>query len=104
VTRSLSAFRTLLHANRDRNGWEVVTVGESEANVFRSADRARYAKCVPPEGATSLEADRDRVDWLSKQGMPCARVLDWRAGADGAALVTTALSIGSGYGVWKYRY
>lgn len=88
---SLSAFRTLLHAGRDGGGWEPVTDGESEASVFRSADGSRYAKCVPAGHVASLEAERDRVDWLSTQGVPVPRVLDWRVSAAGAGLVTSAV-------------
>ncbi|MEV5597410.1 APH(3'') family aminoglycoside O-phosphotransferase [Streptomyces sp. NPDC052496] len=82
-------FRTLLPADGD--GWEPVTDGESEASVFRSADGKRYAKCVPAGRTASLEAERDRVDWLGRQEVPCPRVLDWRVTADGAAMVTTAV-------------
>ncbi|WP_435852216.1 APH(3'') family aminoglycoside O-phosphotransferase [Streptomyces platensis] len=89
---SFSAFRTLLHANRDSGRWEPVTDGESEASVFRTEDGSRYAKCVPAEGVTSLEAERDRVDWLSRQGVPGPRVLDWRVGTAGAALLTSAVA------------
>ncbi|GFE13821.1 putative streptomycin phosphotransferase [Streptomyces glebosus] len=92
VIDSFSAFRKLLHANRDSSGWEPVTDGESEASVFRSEDGSRYAKCVPAEGVASLEAERDRVDWLSTQGVPGPRVLDWRVSADGAGLVTSTVA------------
>ncbi|WP_064742851.1 APH(3'') family aminoglycoside O-phosphotransferase [Pseudonocardia spinosispora] len=71
--------------------WEPVTSGESGAAVLRSRDGARYAKCVSAGDVASLEAERDRVGWLSEQGIPGARVLDWRLGADGAVLVTSAV-------------
>ncbi|WNI33194.1 APH(3'') family aminoglycoside O-phosphotransferase [Streptomyces sp. ITFR-6] len=76
----------------DDGGWSPVTAGESGATVFRSADATRYAKCVPAADAADLEAERDRVAWLSGQGVPGPRVLDWRSGADGACLVTRAVS------------
>lgn len=86
---STDAFRTLL---RDGGGWEPVAEGESAAGVFRSADGSRYAKCVPADHVASLEAERDRADWLRTQGVPGPRVLDWRVDAAGAALVTSAVA------------
>jgi hypothetical protein len=85
------ALRTLLPAGRDGGGWEPVTAGESGAAVFRSDDGARYAKCVPADQAASLEAERDRVEWLHARGVPGARVLDWRVTAAGGCLVTGAV-------------
>ncbi|MGK5497495.1 APH(3'') family aminoglycoside O-phosphotransferase [Streptomyces sp. URMC 125] len=72
--------------------WLPVTAGESGAAVFRSADATRYAKCVPAADAAALEAERDRAVWLSGQGVPGPRVLDWRSGDAGACLVTGAVS------------
>ncbi|MEV0574128.1 APH(3'') family aminoglycoside O-phosphotransferase [Streptomyces sp. NPDC050392] len=72
-------------------GWVPVTGGESGAAVFRSADATRYAKCVPGADAAALRAERDRIAWLSGQGVPGPRALDWRSGADGACLVTSAV-------------
>ncbi|WP_047466020.1 APH(3'') family aminoglycoside O-phosphotransferase [Streptomyces sp. M10] len=72
-------------------GWSPVTAGESGADVFRSADGARYAKCVGPEGAAELAEERDRAAWLRGQGVPGPRVLDWRAWEAGACLVTGAV-------------
>ncbi|KDQ66897.1 APH(3'') family aminoglycoside O-phosphotransferase [Streptomyces halstedii] len=74
------------------SGWSPVTAGESGATVFRSADATRYAKCVPAADAADLEAERDRTAWLSGQGVPGPRVLDWRSGDIGACLVTSAVS------------
>lgn len=71
--------------------WLPVTTGESEAAVFRSADAARYAKCVPATDAACLEDERDRVAWLRDQGVPGPRVLDWHSGDVGACLVTSAV-------------
>lgn len=90
VISSVSAFRALLHGIGS-GGWEPVTAGESGASVFRSGDGSRYAKCVSAESVTMLEAERDRVDWFSGQAVPGSRVLDWRVGAQGAALVTSAV-------------
>ncbi|MFI9838872.1 APH(3'') family aminoglycoside O-phosphotransferase [Nonomuraea sp. NPDC051941] len=89
---STSAFRALLCDGRDGDGWIPVTGGESGADVFRSEDGTRYAKCVPAGSVTSLEEERDRVEWLGTQGVPGPRVLDWRATADGACLVTSAVA------------
>ncbi|WP_030672632.1 APH(3'') family aminoglycoside O-phosphotransferase [Streptomyces rimosus] len=87
----MSAFRTLLRADGEGAGWEPVADGESGAAVFRSADGSRYAKCVPADQAAALEAERDRVSWLGTQDVPGPRVLDWRVGAAGAGLVTSAV-------------
>ncbi|UGQ12372.1 APH(3'') family aminoglycoside O-phosphotransferase [Yinghuangia sp. ASG 101] len=72
--------------------WLPVSAGESGAAVFRSADATRYAKCVPAADAADLEAERDRVAWLSGQGVPGPRVLDWHSGDAGACLTTSAVS------------
>ncbi|MFC8826740.1 APH(3'') family aminoglycoside O-phosphotransferase [Streptomyces sp. NPDC057137] len=85
-------FRTLLRAGHDGGVWEPVTDGESEASVFRSEDGSRYAKCVPADSATSLEEERDRVDWLGGQGVPGPRVLDWRVTPDAVCLLTSAVA------------
>lgn len=76
----------------DDSGWVPVTAGESGATVFRSADATRYAKCVPAADAADLKAERDRVAWLSGQGVPGPRVLDWQSGDADACLVTGAVS------------
>ncbi|MFJ1930672.1 MULTISPECIES: APH(3'') family aminoglycoside O-phosphotransferase [unclassified Streptomyces] len=76
----------------DDGGWLPVGAGESGATVFRSADATRYAKCVPAADAADLKAECDRVAWLSGQGVPGPRVLDWRSGDDGACLVTRAVA------------
>ena len=71
--------------------WLPVTAGESEASVFRHAGDPRYAKCVPATGAAGLMAERDRIAWLSGQGVPGPRVLDWYSADAGACLVTSAV-------------
>ncbi|WP_445399508.1 APH(3'') family aminoglycoside O-phosphotransferase [Streptomyces sp. LE64] len=76
----------------DDGGWSPVAAGESGAVVFRSADATRYAKCVPAAGEADLKAERDRVTWLSDQGVPGSRVLDWQSGDAGVCLVTSAVS------------
>ncbi|MBD3575815.1 MULTISPECIES: APH(3'') family aminoglycoside O-phosphotransferase [Streptomyces] len=75
----------------DDGGWLPVTAGESGATVFRSADAARYAKCVPAADAAGLEAERDRVAWLGGRDVPGPRVLDWQSDDAGACLVTSAV-------------
>lgn len=76
----------------DDGDWSPVTVGESGAAVFRSADASRYAKCVPAAHVADLEAERDRVAWLNGQGLPGPGVLDWQSGDSGACLITSAVS------------
>ncbi|MFF8785156.1 APH(3'') family aminoglycoside O-phosphotransferase [Streptomyces sp. NPDC015125] len=82
----------LLGAGGGEGDWLPVTAGESGAVVFRSADAARYAKCVPAADAVDLESERNRVAWLGDQGVPGPRVLDWHSGNAGACLVTSAVS------------
>ncbi|MEV7232395.1 APH(3'') family aminoglycoside O-phosphotransferase [Polymorphospora sp. NPDC051019] len=72
-------------------GWHPVTGGESGAAVFRSADGSRYAKCVPAGQRATLEAERDRVEWLNGSGIPGPEVLDWLADDAGACLVTSTV-------------
>ncbi|MEU0575392.1 APH(3'') family aminoglycoside O-phosphotransferase [Dermacoccus nishinomiyaensis] len=78
-------------AGGDEGDWLPVTAGESQAAVFRSADGTRYAKCVVAADTAGLEAERDRVIWLSDQGVPGQRVLGWRSGDAGSCLVTSAV-------------
>lgn len=87
-------FRALLDGGHGGGGgaWEPVTDGESGASVFRSEDGSRYAKCVPASAATLLAEERDRVLWLSEQGVPGPRVLDWRATPDAACLMTSTVA------------
>lgn len=80
-----------LGAGGDDGAWARVTAGESGAAVFRGADGARYAKCVPAAGAAELRGERDRIAWLGEQGVPGPRVLDWHSGPAGACLVTGAV-------------
>ncbi len=71
--------------------WEPVRGGESGAEVFRSADGSRYAKCVGPGLVAALALERDKITWLDGRDIPGPRVLDWRAGDEGACLVTGAV-------------
>ncbi|MBM9623547.1 APH(3'') family aminoglycoside O-phosphotransferase [Streptomyces zhihengii] len=71
--------------------WLPVGGGESGAAVFRGADATRYAKCVPAADTEALRAERDRITWLSGQGVPGPRVLDWYSGDAGACLVSSAV-------------
>ncbi|MGL5445484.1 MAG: APH(3'') family aminoglycoside O-phosphotransferase [[Mycobacterium] stephanolepidis] len=71
----------------DLSAWEPVTAGESGAVVYRSADRTRYAKT----GGADLEAERDRIEWLSAQGVPSPDVLEWASGPSGPVLITSAV-------------
>jgi streptomycin 3"-kinase len=69
--------------------WEPVTIGESDAPVYRRGDV--FAKCCAPSGIAALRDERDRVEWLAGTGLPGATVSDWLESADGACLVTTAV-------------
>ncbi|MBF6465176.1 APH(3'') family aminoglycoside O-phosphotransferase [Nocardia beijingensis] len=89
MSESLVRFRAALPSDRR---WEPVGNGESGAEVFRSADGSRYAKCVDPGRAADLALERDKVVWLDSHEIPGPRVLDWRTDADGGAcLVTSAV-------------
>ncbi|MFJ1828647.1 APH(3'') family aminoglycoside O-phosphotransferase [Streptomyces sp. NPDC088178] len=89
---SRSVSPVLLGAGGGDGDWLPVTAGESEAAVFRSADGTRYAKCAAAAGAADLRAERDRMAWLTGQGVPGPQVLDWHSGDAGACLVSGAVS------------
>lgn len=72
----------------DLSAWEPVTTGESGAFVYRSPDGSRYAKT----GTLDLDAERDRIEWLSAQHIPGPMVLEWSTGPDGPMLVTSAVA------------
>lgn len=71
------------------DGWEAVTVGESDTSVYRQGDV--FAKCCALPGVPDLRDERDRVDWLSETGVPGATVVDWLESSTGACLMTTAV-------------
>lgn len=71
--------------------WVPVTNGESGAIVRRSPDGTRFAKIVDAPGIPMLAAERDRVIWLERQGIPGPTLLDWQEQADGACLKTSAV-------------
>jgi streptomycin 3"-kinase len=72
------------------DGWEPVTIGESDTEVYRRGNV--FAKCCGVGGVAELRDERDRVEWLAGTGLPGASVVDWAESADGACLVTTAVS------------
>lgn len=76
----------------DDSVWKPVTVGESGAIVLRDVSRERFAKAVSVADSSTLEAERDRIDWLSGTAIPGPRVLDWRTTEHGACLVTSAVA------------
>lgn len=71
------------------DGWEPVTVGESDTSVYRRGDV--FAKCCATPGVTELRDERDRAEWLAGTNLPAATVADWLESAEGACLVTTAV-------------
>ncbi len=71
--------------------WDPVAGGESGASVFCDVVRERYAKVVDSQRAPDLSAERDRIAWLGRTGIPGAEVLDWRESDAGACLVTRAV-------------
>nr|WP_145813422.1 APH(3') family aminoglycoside O-phosphotransferase [Kribbella amoyensis] len=71
--------------------WEPVEIGESDADVYRRADGAEYAKCADLAGVGELRDERDRIVWLAGTGLPGATVADWIETDAGACLVTTAV-------------
>ncbi|MGW4715812.1 APH(3'') family aminoglycoside O-phosphotransferase [Nocardia sp. NPDC004260] len=88
MSESLVRFRAALPSDCR---WAPVGSGESGAEVFRSADGSRYAKCVDPGGVADLALERDKIVWLDGHGIPGPLALDWRACDDGACLVTSAV-------------
>jgi streptomycin 3"-kinase len=76
----------------DADEWVPVAGGESGASVFVDHGGHRYAKIVPSERTVELAAERDRSLWLSRTGIPCAPVLDWRESGAGVCLVTGAVA------------
>jgi streptomycin 3"-kinase len=75
----------------DGTDWVPTTGGESGAAVVYDAVGQRYAKVVGREQGEELAAERDRIDWLNRTGVPSTRVLDWSATDRGACLVTQAV-------------
>lgn len=59
--------------------------------MLRDAAGGRYVKAVPPARVDELAAERDRIAWLARAGVPGPTVLEWRHTAQGAALVTSAV-------------
>ncbi|MEU6830445.1 APH(3'') family aminoglycoside O-phosphotransferase [Nocardia beijingensis] len=88
MSESLLRFRAALPSDCR---WEPVGGGESGAEVFRSGDGSRYAKCVDAERIADLALERDKVAWLDGHDIPGPVVLDWRADDNGACLVTSAV-------------
>lgn len=71
--------------------WLAVSHGESGDSVYRRSDGGAFAKLSQGRGASALEAERRRVEWLSRFKLGSPEVLDWRAGEEGACLVTSAI-------------
>jgi streptomycin 3"-kinase len=72
--------------------WIPVSMGESDAQVFRRVDGALVAKRVAPSGVDDLHEERRRIEWLAGTGIPGPSVVDWSTTADGGAeLVMTAV-------------
>lgn len=76
----------------DSSAWTPATAGESGAIVLRHASEERFAKVASVADASTLEAERDRIEWLSGTGIPGPRVLDWRTTEHGACLITSAVA------------
>lgn len=72
--------------------WIPVTLGNTAAEVRRSADGSAYAKSARGERALAeLRAERDRTAWLAGTGVRAPRVLDWEEYDDRATLVTSTV-------------
>ncbi len=63
----------------------------SGAWVYRSADGAVHAKCVPAADKQELQLERDRIDWLATTAIPGPRLVDWVESDEGAVLVMTTV-------------
>lgn len=76
----------------EASAWSPVTDGKSGASTLRHSSGGRFAKIVSAAAVSTLEAERDRIEWLSGTGIPGPRVLDWRATEHRAALITSAVA------------
>jgi streptomycin 3"-kinase len=72
--------------------WIRASEGESGDAVFRRSDGAAFAKISLGKGATQLDEERLRTEWLAPFGLGSAEVLDWHVSSDGACLVTRAVA------------
>jgi streptomycin 3"-kinase len=72
--------------------WTPVAHGESDATVLRHASGERFAKVVSATAASTLEAERDRIEWLQGAGIAGPTVLDWRASEHGVSLITSTVA------------
>lgn len=70
----------------DGGVWTPVTDSESGAIVLRHVSKDRFAKVVSLGDARTLEAERDRIEWLSGTGIPRPAVLDCCSTEHGACL------------------
>jgi streptomycin 3"-kinase len=71
--------------------WIPVCRGESGDKVYRRSDGAAYVKISEGNGASLLEGECRRTEWLTSFGLGTPTVLDWIVSDDGAGLVTTAV-------------
>ncbi|OCC06051.1 APH(3'') family aminoglycoside O-phosphotransferase [Labrys sp. WJW] len=89
---SAANIQSLLPALPSAKEWLVVGHGESGDSVYRRSDGLAFAKLSRGRGAMALEGECRRVEWLSRFKLGSPEVLDWRAGEEGACLVTSAIA------------
>lgn len=88
---STTTIRNLLPALPSGREWLAVSHGESGDSVYRRSDGAAFAKVSQGRGAIALEGECRRVEWLSRFDLGSPEMLDWRAGEEGACLITSAV-------------
>ncbi len=75
----------------DVSEWVPIARGESDTLVLRHSSGLRFAKVSSAHDGGALEAERDRIEWLHRAGIPGPRVLEWKASESGAVLITSAV-------------
>jgi streptomycin 3"-kinase len=91
VGRSFFSGESLLPSPPAGREWIPVSHGESGDRVYRRSDGAAFAKVSGRGGATLLDGERRRSEWLAGFGLGSADVLDWISSGDGACLVISAV-------------
>lgn len=73
--------------------WEPITIGESQASVWRipMGESALFLKAEPTQGPTELADELLRLDYLAEMGFPAPRVVDHVMADDFNWLLMTAV-------------
>jgi aminoglycoside phosphotransferase len=71
--------------------WDKVSTGMSGADVRRSPDGGAYAKSGAGILRADLVAERERLEWLARTGLPSPEILDWADDDETATLTLRAI-------------